>query len=350
MSFANRPDKVTCDAFSDPNLELQNPNGVYSRFTNRLTTPILNAKGFMLINANFVNPILQLNDNSQLMFFYYASDTQAGIRTLAQLKCIRLLPSSYVPPDAYTAFTKNKYFNTVTELVAALNAAASTGGDDATYNPLWTAGQVTFSYDTTTRRILIAGNGTNWIAPAAADDPYVLDRLRGTTTASNRIRMNTYVTNSVDYFSGALQPYVEGVSMNARLGFAMSYFSRGLYWNGSSQQGCATAIGVPSRSSVYPVNADANPILIGAQNVNVYCSVITGSGIDSLNGKNLLATVPLEVPALNVNSYTTNSVEAPAISLSNEIYEITFEMRDDYGTPVPFPPNYNTEFVISIFY
>jgi hypothetical protein len=138
--------------------------------------------------------------------------------------------------------------------------------------------------------------------------------------------------------------------MNARLGFAMSYNSRGLYWTSSSQQGCATAIGVPSRSSAYPVNADAPPILIGAQNVNVYCSVITGSGIDSLNGKNLLATVPLEVPALNVNSYTTNSVEAPAISLSNEIYEITFEMRDDYGTPVPFPPNYNTEFVISIFY
>jgi hypothetical protein len=350
MSFANRPDKVTCDAFSDNTLENQNPNGVYSRFTNRLTTPILNAKGLMLINANFVNPILQLNDASQLMFFYYASATQAGIATLSQLKCIRLLPSNYVPPNGYQLFTKNKYYNTVSELVAALNAAASNNGDDATYNPGWTAGQVTFSYDSATRRISVAGNATTYIAPAAADDPNVLDRLRGTTTATNRIRMNTYVTNSAGYSSGVLQPYVEQISMNARLGFAMSYSTRGLYWSSSSQQGCATSIGVPSNSSAYPVLADATPILIGAQNVNVYCSVLTGSGIDSLNGKNLLATVPLEAPALNVNSYTTNSVEAPAISLSNEIYELTFEFRDDYGTPVPFPPNYSTSLVISVYY
>ena len=99
-----------------------------------------------------------------------------------------------------------------------------------------------------------------------------------------------------------------------------------------------------------PIEADANPILIGAQNVNVYCSVVTGSGLDSLNGKNLLATVPLEVPALNVNSYTTSSVEKPALSVPNEIYELTFEFRDDYGTPVPFPPNYSTSLVISVYY
>jgi len=345
MSFANRPDKICCDAFSDATLENQNPNGVYSRFTNRLTTPILNAKGIQLLNANFVNPILQLNDASQLMFFYYA-----GTISLANLKCIRLLPSNYVPPDTYTSFTRNEYFNTVQELVVALNRAASAGNDDATYNPGWTAGQVTFSYDSNTRRISVAGNGTTTIAPAAADDPNVLDRLKGTTTPTNRIRMNTYVTNSGGYALGVLQPFVLGQSMNSRLGFAMSYFARGLYWSASSQVGCATSIGVPSSSAAYPVAADANPILIGAQNVNVYCSVVTGSGLDSLNGKNLLATIPLEAPALNVNSYTTSSVEKPALSIPNEIYELTFEFRDDYGSPIPFPPNYSTSLVLSVFY
>lgn len=350
MAMNNHPDKIVLDAFSDPQLELYNPNGVYSRFTNRLTTPILNAKGVILLNSNFVNPILQLNDASQLLFFYYTNASASSIATLANLKCIRLLPSSYVPPDGYTAFTKNKYYNTVSELVAALNLAASTGGDDVVYNPIWTAGQVTFSYDSATRRISVAGNGTNFIAPAAADDPNVLNLLRGTTTATNRIRMNTYVTNSAGYASGVLQPYVENISMNARLGFAMSYSTRGLYWNGSSQVGVATSTGIPKNLTTTPILADATPILIGSQNVNVYTSITTGGGMDSLNGKNLLATIPLEAPALNVNSYTMSSVEKPSLSTPPEIYEITVEFRDDYGIPVPFPPNYNAELQIAIFY
>jgi hypothetical protein len=72
--------------------------------------------------------------------------------------------------------------------------------------------------------------------------------------------------------------------------------------------------------------------------------------MDSLKSKNLLATIPLEVPPLNVNSYTMSSVEKPALSVSNEIYELTFEFRDDNGIPVYFPPNYNTELQISVFY
>jgi hypothetical protein len=350
MAMNNHPDKFILDAYSDPQLETYNPNGVYSRFTNRLTTPILNAKGVLLLNANFVNPIMQLNDASQLMFFYYANNTQAGMCVLANLKCIRLLPSSYVAPDGYAYFTKNKYWNTVTELTAALTAAAATNGDDATYNPTWVANQVTFSYDAQARRISIAGNGTTFIAPAAADDPNVLNLLRGTTTATNRIRMNTYLTNSGAYATAALQPYVEQISMNARLGFAMAYNTRGLFWNGSSQVGCASSTGVPKNSATYPLLADANPILIGSQNVNVYTSITTGGGMDSLNGKNLLATIPLEVPALNVNSYTMSSVEKPSLSTPTEIYEIMVEFRDDYGIPVPFPPSYNTTLQVAVFY
>ena len=137
--------------------------------------------------------------------------------------------------------------------------------------------------------------------------------------------------------------------MNARLGFAMSYLARGLWWGSSSQDGCATSTGVP-QPPLSPIEADANPILIGSQNVNVYTSITTGGGMDSLNRKNLLATIPLEVAALNVNSYTMSSIEKPSLSTPNEIYEITVEFRDDYGIPVPFPPNYNAELQLAIFY
>jgi hypothetical protein len=347
MASLNRPDRLTLNAFSDTNKQ----GASYSRFTNVLQTPLLGVKGIQLVNANFINSSLQLNDyNGQLMFFYYANTTQAGMCTLANLKCIRLLPSWYVPYTGFSAYTINKYFNTGTELVAALNAAAGTSGDSATYNPTWVANQVTFAFDTTTRRISVAGNGTTYIAPAAADDPNVLDLLRGTTTAGNRIKMNTY-NSSNTYASAAFQPYVEGITMNARIGFTLSYFTQGLFWGASSQTGCATPTGVPSNSSSVPVVADCPPVLLGVQNVGVYLSVAIGGGIDTSNKrKSLIASIPIENAPYCINSYTTNSVEIPSLSTPNEIYEVTVELIDDYGNPYVQCWNMNTQIGLALFY
>lgn len=351
MAMNNHPDKIVLDAFSDPQLESYNPNGVYSRFTNRLTTPILNAKGVLLLNANFVNPILQLNDAGQLVFYYYRSSTQAGIRASGNLRCIRLHPSTFVPASGWTNYVKNKYYNTVAELVTDLNAASISTGDSITYNPDFQAGDLTWSYNNDTRKISVASTiATIYIAPCAADDPNVLALQQGASPfgLTDRLTMNGF-TSSNTYATATLQPFVAGQSLNARLGFAMSFSARGLWWSGSSQQGCATNTGVPQLTGV-AIEADANPILIGAQNINVYTSITTGGGMDSLNRKNLLATIPLEAPALNVNSYTMSSVEKPSLSTPPEIYEITVEFRDDYGVPVPFPPNYNAQLQIAIFY
>lgn len=351
MATLNRPDKIVLDAYSDPLLETYNGNGVYSGFTNTFRTPILNAKGVMLQNANLVNSVLQLNDNSQLMFWFFTSTSTTVPRNLDTLKCIRLHPSDFVAFPGYTAFTRNRYFNSVTELVAALNAAASTGGDSVTFNPYWQNATVQFAYDTTTRRITIIPQGANnFIMPAAADDPLVLDALRGTSRPNSRIRMNGY-NSSNTYATATLQPYAENISMNARLGFAMNFSARGKYWSASSQLGCATSTGIPLSSAQGNIEADAFPIMIGSQNVNVYLSIISGSGMDSWSQrKNLLATIPLEVAPLNIMSYTTNSAEKPALSVPNEIYEVRVEFFDDAGTPYMMPPNFNTELTISIFY
>jgi hypothetical protein len=350
MATLNRPDRFTLDAFSDPQLEITNATGSYYRFTNTLKTPLLNVKGVQLINANMVNAVLQLNDQSQLMFFYYASATQANIATLANLKCIRLHPSWFVPYTGYTGYTLNKYFNTGSELVSALNTAASAGGDSATYNPIWVAGQVTFAFDTTTRRISVTStDNTTYIAPAAADDPNVLDLLRGTTTATNRIKMNAY-NSSNTYASATFQPYAEGQSMNARLGFCLAYNSRGRWWGSSSQVGCATSTGVPSNVLATPVVGDGFPILLGVQNVGVYLSISGGGGYDSLGRRNLIGSIPIENAPLSIQSYTMCSVEVPSLSTPNEIYEITVELLDEYGVPFYQPFNFNTEIGLVCYY
>ena len=344
MASLNRPDRLTLNAFSDQNRQA----ATYSRFTNTLKNPLIGVKGVQLVNANFINSSLQLNDdNGQLFFFYYASATKAGIRTQAQLRCIRLLPSWFVPYSGFTAFTINKYFNTGTELAAALNAAATAGGDSATFNPIWTAGQVTFAFDTTSREFTLTGNGTTFIAPAAADDPFVLDQMRGTTNAANRIKMNGH-NSSNTYATATFQPYVENITMNARLGFPLAFAARGLWYGANSQPGVATSTGEPHNTTVIP--ADTTPILLGVQNVGVYLSISTGGGVDSYGKKNLIASIPIEVAPLCINSYTTNSVEVPSLSTPNEIYEVSVELIDDNGLPFPQGWNYNTQIALALYY
>lgn len=347
MSSVNRPNRLTLDAYSDPQLLTKTLGGAYSSFTNVLKNPIIGAKGLQLVNANFINSALQLNDQSQLMFWFYCSATQAGIRSLSNLKCVRLLPSNYVPASGFSTFQKNVYFNTVDELCSTLNNA-SNADDDAVYNPYWTSGLISFYYFAESRRVYVAANGTDFIAPAAADDPIVIDALLGTTTPANRIKMATY--GSTNYATAQFQPFVLNQSMNARLGFAQGYLTRGLYWNANSQVGCATSTGVPTNGDIDYVQADGFPILLGAQNVNVYLNVATGGGMDSLGNKNLISNIPIEVPPLAINSYTTNSVEIPSLSTPNEIYEITVTLRDDAGIPFIQPPNFNTQIALAIYY
>jgi hypothetical protein len=334
MASTSRPDKFTLDAYSDAQLDQLPNNGVYSQFTNRLATPILGAKGIQVLNVNFVNSVLQLNDYSLVFFYVYGPSSS--------FRCVRLHPASFVPYPGFTSFVKNKYFNDCDELVAALNQAAVAGGDLGTFNSIWEANTISFAFDDATRRITISNPGGANIAPVAADDPRV---LAISNPANNTIRMNAY--NGDNTITGSTrQPVQPGFSMNARLGFAMSYYATGLWWSSSSVRGNACATGVATTS----VEADASPILLGCQNVNVYLDIATGSGYDSQNRKNLAANVPIEVGPLNVNSYTLSSVQAPLLSTPNEIYEISVRLLDENGVPFPQPPNYNVQVAVAVVY
>ncbi len=349
MSVINRPNQVVLDAYSDPTLEYSGNNGLYSRFTNALNTPILKAKSIQVLSVNCVNTALQLNDQSQLMFFYYVSTTVPSIRNATNLRCVRLHPSTFIPAVGFSAFTRNRYFNTVQELVAALNVAASAGGDNITYNPRWVAGQVIFSYNSDTRKISITSNsGTAYIAPTSADDSLVQDFLNNTGSFTNQRPVMNWFGSSSTYATGIVQPYVIGQSMNARLGFAMGFLNRGLWWTASSQQGCATSTGVPQAATA--IEADAHPILLGAQNVGVYIPEATGSGYDSMRNKNLALAVPISVAPLNVLSYNCSGVESKLMSVPQELYQLSVELRDELGLPFLQPPSYNVRVLLAIKY
>jgi len=346
MATTNRPDKISCDAFSDNNLSYNNNNGIYNTFTNTLTLPLLGVKGVQLLRANFVNSSLPLNDyNGQLIFVYSRNTTTAIPANGSTFKVIRLLPSWYVPASGYTSFVKNQYFDNGTELATALTTAATLGGDLATYNPTWTAGDVSFSFNTSTRKLSFTGlTAGQYYAPIPSDHP----ALAAFLASANAPKMNA-LGFSGTYGAALIQPRVAGVTMNERLGFAMSYNNTGFQWTSSSIRGCATTSGVPQLNAV-ETEADSWPIFLGSQNINVYCNAVAGSGQDSRVLRTLLATIPIENAPLGVCSYTLTSVDGPSLSVGNEIYNLQFTFLDDNGNPFYFMPNYNTNLELNVFY
>jgi hypothetical protein len=350
MRLINRPDKVTADSFSDPNLKYANNNGYFSQFTNALNTPILDVKGIQLLRANFVNPSLPLYDWNGQCIFVYAKNSNTTIPDSSVFHTVRLHPSWYVPATGYGTYVKNSYYNNGTELASNLNIAASAGGDSTLYNPSWLSNDVSFSYNTATRKISFQGlSSSNYYSPVPADHP-ALPAFLSTYTGPDPtgIKMNA-LGFSGSYANALPQPFVNGVTMNSRLGYGLSYNTRGLFWTGASVKGCATTTGIPQSNGI-ATEADSWPIMLGIQQVNVYLSVITGSGLDSGIKKNLLATIPIENASLGVNSYTLSSVEKPAKSVANEIYTLQFDFTDEEQNPVYFPPNMNVNMELNLFY
>lgn len=352
MATTNRPNRISCDAFSDENLQYIGNNGNYTSFTNKLTQPLLGVKGVQLLRANFVNSSLQLNDyNGELIFCYSRNTTTAIPLDGSTIHVVRLHPSWFVPNAGFTNFVKNKYYNNGAELVADLNLAALTAGDSTLYNPSFLAGDVTFSFDTATRKISFQGTVNNlYYAPIPYDHPALAAWL---VDSSHNIRMNGYNNGAGGAGTGTPQPYarglIDGSTMNARLGFGMGFNNRGIFWGSTSVLGCATTTGVPQLGLVN-TEGDSWPILLPSQNINIYANIVAGSGQDSRTLRTLLATIPLENAPLGVCSYTLTSVDGPALSVGDEIYNITFSFLDDFGTPFYFSPNYNINLEMNIFY
>ena len=352
MATTNRPDRISCDAFSDTSLGNLANNGNYTSFTNTLTLPLLGVKGVQLIRANFVNSSLQLNDyNGQLLFVYSRNTTTAIPADGSTIHVVRLHPSWFVPNDGFTNFVKNKYYNSGTELVADLNLAAASPGDSTTYNPSFLSGDITFSFNTATRKISFQGTVNNlYYAPIPYDHPALAAWL---IDATHQVRMNGYNNGAGGAGTGTIQPYARGLLdgsiMNGRLGFAMGYGNKGIFWGADSIIGCATTTGVPQLGDV-ETEGDSWPILIGSQNINIYANIVAGSGQDSRTLRTLLATVPIENAPLGVCSYTLTSVDAPALSVGDEIYNIQFTFLDDFGTPFYFSNNYNVNLELNVFY
>jgi hypothetical protein len=335
MSYAlNRPDIVSVDSFNDNNFP---QTSIVSQFTNTLNTPIIGAKEIQLKRASFVAATMNIPDYS-LIFWYYRLPTATTAPSSTYLKAVRIFPSYYIAPSglAYTPAI-NVPLSTPSELVTLLNSA--TTGDNATRNPFWVTGDVTFAYNSTTDKITMTGNtATNYYVPAGWADPIVRDAFAATPITMSNTTSGT--TN---------QPFIWGYPLNLRLGFAMSGNSAGIQSFGAGNYLYANMTNTAIvNGTAQP--ADSYPNLIYTQNVYVYSTLSGSGGNDSTTRKDLLSVIPVSAPSFGLVNYNNPFPSSYLTKPPVEIYVIDLRFLDDAGQPYTIADSQNFNVELSIKY
>ena len=363
----NQPDKISWNSSDDPN----RPTTAQSyQFTVPLNTPAIGVDEMQLLRATVPNVINTPWPIYQLVFYYYRMDSIFEQPTFANLRAVRIFPQGFdgsqcASPVAGTPMTN--LAGGATEVLSILNTASSVNGDNATLNPYWIAGDLTFSWALNTTGgssstlLCMKGNiAGKYYSPAGWDDPNVEAVQQGFDASGNAVPQ--ILVPRTNYFGGRTvgvypQPYAIGYTLNQKLGWGLSGNCPG-YWGLSGA--------IATTFSVYPrfanqynrsylanilIQAETVVNLAGTSCVNVYGS-FSGMGsysTNSNNNKNLLATIPMERPLGNTN-YTGIGLKCPLYKVPREIYAIDIELRDDNNQPFFIPDNANMNLEITFRY
>lgn len=325
-SAVNQPNRVVIRSDDD---DTTPSTAGFNTFSVNLPTPALNAKTVDIIRATI--PIAQVNiPDYQLVFWYYRLPTFNAIPNATHLRCVRLLPSWVVASPTNFPYVVNRLFTDPDDMTKELAKACLATGDSVIYNPFFTAADITFSYNTITKRVSMIGqNSTFHYAPAGYNDPLVSAAMRSGTI---KVPLADFATTQV--VQGPNQPIAVGYTLNLRLGFALSGQSRGLSAT-SSTFPYANAISQPLQGSASCL-ADSFPNLVYTTCVYLYTNVANGSSSVSNNRQNLLAIIPVNAAPLGVANYVA-AMTTPLKNVAAAIQNITIEMRDDEDQPFTLP-------------
>jgi hypothetical protein len=350
MSSVNQPERVTFDSINDPS---QSQGGATNQFVNNYNPSILAPYSISLLRATIPNVAQPNIPDYSLVFYYYRMPNSTTVPSATYLKAIRLYPSTYVPPNAFTAYTKNRYVSGGSDFVALLNTAAATGGDNVTYNKLWVANDITFTWNSSSQTITWQGaTGGVYYSNAGWNDPVVLANQAITSTAdANAINIYNFDTTV------SIQPTVPEVTLNLRVGYAVSgsttppgAVTTGTLTNaGSFSIQNANITGRSFQGGAVSVPNDTYPNLVATQCIYVYADWTVGVG-QTVSGqplRNLLAVIPVTTGQFGVIQYTpTTAIKFKRIPC--ELYQLRVRLLDDNAQPfnIPDSANLNLEFQI----
>ena len=334
----NNPERVFLNSSDD---RRNTTDFGFSQFACTYDTPILGAKKTMMLRATIPNATGLAIPDYQLVFWYHNLPTATTVPSASTLKAVRLYPSYYQPPSAFTAYTQNRYFSDPADFVTVLNTAAATGGDSVTYNPFWTANDITFSYNASSRQITFLGNTAGrFYAPAGWNCPLVNAAIAGQT-----ITMPSTANIAVTY----PQPLVQNWTLNLRVGYAMSGTSYGPQLTQVNQIPQYADLTHTAYANGKAVPVDSYPNLVYTQCIYLYSNIVAGVSLGSGGQHNLLAVIPNTAPALGVVQYSALTVNMMS-KVVDTIYEITVEMRDDANQPYVLPDSAQVNLELAMVY
>lgn len=340
----NQPNVVSVDSFlrtTNNAGNLRNSYGEWNSYTITPFVPLRNVKKIQMIKAVVPNIALPLDDNKDLVFFYHKLTTGNPTPVSGNLKAVRLYPSAYNPPSGFTAFTKNKYVSNGTELATLLNVAAAAGGDNATYNPIWTAGDITFTFNAATNQMTFKGNdataGTSY-CNAAYDSPLVIVYLE-----------SGFMTLNLPNSTTPPQPFLINYTMNLKLGYALAYNTLQPFSTSSPILGCANigGAGFPSTAQV-PVDSYVN--LVPTSAIYVFAAWAGTGGQSGQGNRNLLGVIPMNQPPFGLITYQQQGTEPYLVNVLSDIYDLTIELRTDTNAPYFLPDSASVNIVLGLEY
>ena len=313
----NQPDRL----FLSSNNDDTNPaTSNFSRFDIRLRTPVINAKRCQLLRATIPNALVNIPDYA-LQFWYYKWAVSAGNtaanRVAANLKCVRIMPTNWAAPGSvFASMPSNKYYATPSDLVVAMNQAAA--NDNSSCNAYYTANDVAFSYDGSSKKISMTG----------ADSTYYYEPV-GYNSANIAIgAVNTFVPDYT-YSTATTTTYqarVPGINMNLRLGYSQPNDGVGA-WKYVQIGGV-------------PIVFDSYPNLIYTQCYYIYSNLVANSTLGSNGSHTILAVIPTSSATLAVTNYTALTVNW-LCHVPDSITTASIEIRDDNDQLVPLPDSIN---------
>jgi hypothetical protein len=336
MQRVNQPDRLSLDSFADTTTAT---NGLYNTFSNTApTTALVGAKKIHLLRASVPYIPTASIPLYQCVFYYYALGEATDIPEAGNLRAVRLFPSDYIAPSGFNTYVQNRIFQSPSDLAAALTLAAAAGGDDDTYNTLFAAGDVTFTYNSTFNQIFFTGTDPAlFYCNAGYNDPIVLASQRS----------DDIVIPNQDG-STQRQPSTPGFTLNLRVGYAMDGVQRprGAGSNLVSNS-CANLTGITFAGAVPP---DTYPDLNYSSNMYIYSNIVGNSGYGAYGRKNLLGVIPMNVPIGGVANFDGHGTAAYATKVASEIYSVDIELRDDANMPFLLPDSANVNLEINILY
>lgn len=324
----NQPDRLFVSSNDDETSIL---TSTYNRFDIRLRTPVLQAKRAQLLRASIPNASASFPDYG-LLFFYRRLATATTARNASGLQCVRLMPSNWVSFNSTTYnMPVNRVFSNPADLVVALNQAAN--NDSTTLNTMYTAGDVSFSYDPSTKKISMTGTNTSlfyepigyaspWLTYAFTFDP-----------ANPAIRIPNFNYTGTGVANTTVPQTISQYNMNLRLGY--------------SQPNDGTGASQYCRLGGNPITFDGYPNLIYTSCYNVYSNFVAGSSLGSNGKRDLLAAIPCETAQLTMTNYTARNLNW-LLKVPDSITSLSVYVEDENDQPVNFPDNVILSFEVGL--